>query len=378
MNTKIDTTFVILGIVAAFTLTGIVLGVQSFTNATAQAENPSNEIRTILVTGSSSDKVSPDRVTISFAVESQNKTAQQATQTNAKITNLVIEALKASGVTESELSTSYYNVYPVYEYASEPVQCTQVGQDQAQKYCPPTTQKQTLIGYKASDAIQIESAQLDKVGQWIDAAVGAGANRVDYLYFFVSDQTQNEIRDRLIADAIQDAHNKAEIALGPLGMKIIDVQSINLQNYPIIYQRRGYESSAGAPTTSTPIIPGEQVVSTTIQATFVIEGYSGKQAQTNSTVHTSVSKEFNITLNSNPSTGYGWHVKGIDASTVKLINDQYISPESGLVGASGKQVLSFQALREGNTTITLEYVRPWEPDKPASVYSVNVVISTGS
>jgi uncharacterized protein len=376
MSTRILATFVLLGIVATFTLAGTFFGIESPANADLQAENSATETRTISVTGVSTAKVSPDRVTISFAVESQEKTAQQATQANAKITTLVIEALKAAGDSEFEMGTSYYNVYPIYEYVNEPVECIQYGEgDQAQKYCPPPTQKQILVGYKAVNGIQIESTHLDKVGEWIDAAVGAGANRVDYLYFSVSDQRQDEIRNDLIASAVQDARNKADTALGPLGMKIVDVQSINLDSYPVIYQKRGYESAAGTPSTSTPIIPGAQVVSASIQATFEIGGYSGGQTAANTTINTSTNNEFNVTLDSNPSTGYQWQVRSIDETIVKLKNDEYIPPKSELVGASGKQVLAFEALKEGNTTIMLEYIRPWEPETPAQVYSVNVIVS---
>jgi uncharacterized protein len=382
MNTRILTAFVLLGIVPSFALAGAFFWTQSSVNAASAASQPENfdkEARTLSVTGVSSAKVSPDRVAISFAVENQEKTAQQATQANANITTLVIEALKEAGVSESEISTSYYNVYPIYEYVEMPVECIQYGEgDQVQKYCPPPTQKQILVGYKAVNGIIVESALLDRVGQWIDSAVEAGANRVDYLYFSVSDQRQDEIKNDLIADAVQDARNKAEIALGPLGMEIDDVLNINLDSYPIIYPKRGYEYAAGAPSTTTPIIPGTQEVSASIHATFEIGGHAGGPAQANTTVYTSAGEEFQITLDSNRSTGYQWQVKSIEETIAKLANDEYIPPESGLVGAGGKQVLTFEALKEGKTMVVLEYVRPWEPDSPASVYSVDVIVSAGS
>jgi uncharacterized protein len=381
MKTRIITTIVVLGIVATFALTGAFFGTQSsalVANADAASQS-NNETKTLSVTGVSSTEVSPDRVTISFAVESQEKTAQQATQANAGVTTLVIEALKEAGLSESEISTSNYNIYPVYEYAEMPVECIQYGEgNQVQQYCPPPALKQILVGYKAVNGIVLESAQLDRVGQWIDAAVEAGANRVDYLYFYVSAQRQDEIRNDLMAEAVQDARGKAAIALGPLGMEIVDVLGINLDSYPIIYPKRGYEYAAGAPSTTTPIIPGAQEVSVTIHATFEIDGFDVGQVPANTIVQTSVNEEFEVTLDSNPSTGYEWQVRSIDETIAKLVNDEYIPPESGLVGAGGEQVLTFEALEEGKTTIVLEYIRPWEPETPASIYSVDVIVSANS
>jgi predicted secreted protein len=201
---------------------------------------------------------------------------------------------------------------------------------------------------------------------------------VDYLYFSVSSQQQDEIRNDLIAEAVQDARNKAKIVLEPLGMEIVDVLSINLDSYPIVYPKRGYEYAAGAPSATTPIIPGTQEVSASIQAMFEIGGYAGRQAQANTTVYTSANEEFQITLDSNPSTGYQWQVRSIDETIARLMNDDYIPPASGFVGASGKQVLTFEALGEGKTVIKLEYLRPWEPESPASVYSVDVIVSADS
>lgn len=225
----------------------------------------------------------------------------------------------------------------------------------------------------------VDSTQLDRVGQWIDAAVEAGANRVEYLYFSVSNPRQDEIRNELIAEAVQDARNKARIAVEPLGMEIIDVLSINLDNYPvIIYPKRGYEYADDAPSATTPIIPGTNEVGASIHATFMIGGFAVGQVPANTTVYTSANEEFQITLDSNPSTGYQWQVRSIDEIIARLVNDEYIPSESGFLGASGKQVLTFEGLEEGRTTIKLEYIRPWAPERPENVYSINVMVSANS
>ena len=97
---------------------------------------------------------------------------------------------------------------------------------------------------------------------------------------------------------------------------------------------------------------------------------------TNATLSVKTNEQFYITLSSNPSTGYAWQVASVsNPDMVRFVDSQYIRPESELVGAPGKQVLTFNALQEGSATIQLEYVRPWETDvPPVSIYVAEVMV----
>ena len=97
---------------------------------------------------------------------------------------------------------------------------------------------------------------------------------------------------------------------------------------------------------------------------------------TNATLSVKTNEQFYITLSSNPSTGYAWQVASVsNPDMVRFVDSQYIRPESELVGAAGKQVLTFNALQEGSATIQLEYVRPWETDvPPVSIYLAEVMV----
>jgi inhibitor of cysteine peptidase len=97
---------------------------------------------------------------------------------------------------------------------------------------------------------------------------------------------------------------------------------------------------------------------------------------TNATLSVKTNEQFYITLSSNPSTGYAWQVASVsNPDMVRFVDSQYIRPESELVGAPGKQVLTFNALQEGSATIQLEYVRPFERGvPPVSIYVAEVVV----
>jgi predicted secreted protein len=96
----------------------------------------------------------------------------------------------------------------------------------------------------------------------------------------------------------------------------------------------------------------------------------------NATLSVKTNEQFYITLSSNPSTGYAWQVASVsNPDMVRFVDSQYIRPESELVGAPGKQVLTFNALKEGSATIQLEYVRPFERGvPPVSIYVAEVMV----
>lgn len=93
------------------------------------------------------------------------------------------------------------------------------------------------------------------------------------------------------------------------------------------------------------------------------------------TVPTGVNQQFVIALGSNPTTGYGWQ-ESYDRSMLELVEKTYKSEaEEDIVGAGGVEYFRFQALKAGQTEVTLVYQRPWEeanPENLTRVFTVNV------
>ena len=84
-----------------------------------------------------------------------------------------------------------------------------------------------------------------------------------------------------------------------------------------------------------------------------------------------------ISLESNPSTGYGWHVSEVDESILKQVGEVEFVQEptdEQIVGAGGTEVLRFEAVGAGTTTLTLTYTRVWEDVDPEETFTVTVVI----
>jgi inhibitor of cysteine peptidase len=76
-------------------------------------------------------------------------------------------------------------------------------------------------------------------------------------------------------------------------------------------------------------------------------------------------QNFTIILKANATTGYQWQfAKPLDESIVQLISSEYLADKTKLVGAGGKQVWMFKALKAGQTNISFKYVRPWKKNTP--------------
>jgi inhibitor of cysteine peptidase len=93
-----------------------------------------------------------------------------------------------------------------------------------------------------------------------------------------------------------------------------------------------------------------------------------------------VGEKVTINLPSNPSTGYSWHVKddgtgaissvGSNKSSIIKYQSRYIAPDQPKqgpvrVGVPGHEEWEFIASRPGSARVTIEYIRTWEPLRPA-------------
>jgi len=83
-----------------------------------------------------------------------------------------------------------------------------------------------------------------------------------------------------------------------------------------------------------------------------------------------------VNLESNPSTGYGWQVQGLDARLLRQLDPtEWVPYTPGKLGAPGTQTLRFAAIGKGRTTLNLVYARPWETAAaPLKSYSLDVQV----
>jgi uncharacterized protein YggE len=215
----------------------------------------------VSTSGTAMVKVNPDKISVTIGVDTDGETAKEAAAKNAELMEKVLAALRELGISD-QISTSWYNVFPVYEHRSPP--CIEIYPQPPE--CAP---KSELTGYRAHNSVTVTLDADENVGEVIDAAVAAGTTNVSGAYFFISEETQQEIRDSLIADAIDNARSRAEKAADAVSMDISGVKSIHLNDvyFPVLYKELAAQVDASGAST-TPILPGEQSISMTVQVVF--------------------------------------------------------------------------------------------------------------
>lgn len=80
-------------------------------------------------------------------------------------------------------------------------------------------------------------------------------------------------------------------------------------------------------------------------------------------VEVAVDGSLTVTLCSNPTTGFLWveSAQISDLTVIQQTSHKFVPPEeTGVAGAAGKEIWTFEALKKGTSTISMEYSRPWE------------------
>lgn len=90
-------------------------------------------------------------------------------------------------------------------------------------------------------------------------------------------------------------------------------------------------------------------------------------------INAQTGQSFRIVLPSNPSTGYSW-VVDFDKNFLKLEKSRYMRPSQQIPGRGGRHLFIFTPLKAGETTLELNYKRPWEAS-PVETQKYSISIS---
>ena len=207
----------------------------------AQAPAPPPQI---VVTGRGEVALAPDQATVVIAMETRAATAAAAGAQNARQIQAIRGALERLGIPADSITTAGYSVRPDVEY--------QEG-------------RQRVNGYVATNAIHVKARRVDQVGEIIDTALGAGANRVGYVQFGSSRaaQARRTALAQAIAEARLDAEAMARAAGGALG-PLLELTTMNAGPRPDVAMQG--VAIRGANAIETPITPADIHVQVAVTA----------------------------------------------------------------------------------------------------------------
>jgi uncharacterized protein len=194
----------------------------------------------ITVQGTASVTSVPDRVELSFGVESQAQTAKAALSANAAEMRRVLAALRTAGA--SDLKTQNVSLSPRLD------------------------EQGGVQAYVATNTVSATIKQLGRAGAVIDAAVEAGANQVYGPLLSRSDQS--ELYRQALRAAVGNARESAQA--------LAAAANVSLGRVIAIVEGGGapapmpLAAAAKAEDGSTPIEAGSQQVTATVSVTFSV------------------------------------------------------------------------------------------------------------
>ncbi len=214
----------------------------SIVSIVSLAPLPSSAIeKLVTVTGEATVAVAPDSAMIRIGVSSQDKTAREASDANARQMTAVLAAIKSNNIADRDIQTSRLSLQPQYD--------------------PNKSGTARLTGFQATNQVTVRIRDIGNLAAVLDSAISAGANEMSGIEFIVSEQSK--LLDRARDDAIADAHRKAELYAKAAGSKLGHVIAISEEG-SAPPPRPMQALRAGA----VPISPGEQTLRAAVTVSY--------------------------------------------------------------------------------------------------------------
>lgn len=214
---------------------------------------------TITVDGSATIYVDPDHASIDFGVDTQAPTVGDALKQNNAKMNSVLDALRATGLTRTDIQTTQFSITPQHPL---------VKGSTYQQY-----DYTVVSGYEVTNKITVTVSDMAKVGTIIDAAANAGANSSNSVVFEI--KNREELLDKARAEAMRNAKHKAEMMANAVGAQVGPLITVgNTSVRSMEYEAASMAAPPPPPPPPAPgasILPGQLSVSANVTAVFALK-----------------------------------------------------------------------------------------------------------
>jgi uncharacterized protein YggE len=238
---KLPTRFLVLA--AAGLAVAALSGCDSSSGPTASADKAT---RQVTVVGAGEVQGTPDTLTVNASIEFVAPDVTGAMNQTSDRQKAVIDALVGSGIDRKDISTTQVSLQPQF-----------AGGDST-----------AIIGYRASNSIDVKIRKLDSASQTLSLIVstGADATRINSVNYSIEDDSQlvKDARARAFNDAKDRAEQYAQLSGLGLGKVISITESGGATPPPTpIPYTRGAEMA-----TAVPVEPGQQTVGFSVTVIF--------------------------------------------------------------------------------------------------------------
>lgn len=159
--------------------------------------------RTITVSATDTVRISPDRVTVRFAVVTRAAQAEPARQQNAQASQRTLDAVRALGVPERQIQVQSLRLSEEIEYRQG---------------------RRVRIGFIARRDVEVVLDDMDRLPALVERVVQEGANEFGGIHYTLRDRRAAE--NAALRRVAQRAREKADVIASTLGTSIRGVHAV--------------------------------------------------------------------------------------------------------------------------------------------------------
>jgi uncharacterized protein YggE len=208
---------------------------------------------TVNVSGEGRVSAKPDMAIVSAGVSARGSSVAEAMDQANQAIDRVRASLQANGIAERDIQTSSISVSPQYSRSTGPD-------------APPQ-----IVGYQASQQLQIRIRDINAIGKVIDDAAAAGGDlfTLSGLRFTIADPTslQSQAREQAMAKARAKAEELARLGGLTLGSPIAINEGAEPPTPVLIARSTEFAAPAAAPA-PTGVSAGELEIVVTVQVSY--------------------------------------------------------------------------------------------------------------
>ena len=213
-----------------------------------QGDAMAAEANTISVRGIAKQEVAPDMAYLTLGISVKGDTAESVRTQAAEASQKVRRALLGMAISENNIQSSSYNLYPDYENVNG---------------------KNKQKGYALNTTLRIKVDDLKKLGDIIDKTVQEGVTNVNQVSFALSEESN--VQRQLLA-AVDNARAKAAIVANAGGRNLGEMLSADISDYngeTMVAAGTNYKRSLAADVAApTQLMPGTLKIDASVEVTF--------------------------------------------------------------------------------------------------------------
>lgn len=216
---------------------------------------------TITVDASAETFAVPDIADVSFSIRKENKDLSVAQGEVEVLVGKALASLKALGIEDKDIKTSYYSANPRYEYGKEV--CLVYRCEDGER---------ALVGYEVNQTINVTVRNLDSVGKVL---ASLGSSSVTDIYgpnFRI--ENEDSLKEKVREEAIAKAKEKAKTLAKNLDVRIVGIENFSEGYGGGIYYAKSMavaeDMAVSAPSNIT-IPQGENKITTSVTITYRVK-----------------------------------------------------------------------------------------------------------